>query len=191
MTDRSWRRRPDSPWWSASTANALPLDGDGIYPFAASPSASGFASAAGMIMPGELEAGRIDHALAFTMGKTKTGGPVAPATGSDGDSSEPGAIPEGARLQLDPDLDLDSLGLKPYERTIAEALQRYGMLLVDSGGAVAVRVQHTISTDYRYPWGRRDGRLPTELARHMRAVATGPQRDAIYRFVPNRCARIR
>jgi hypothetical protein len=176
--------------WSAWFANALPLDGNGIYPFAEAPSASGAASAAGLIMPEELEAGRIDHALTFTMKNVKTGGPVPPATGSDGRSSLPGAIPEAARLQLDPGLDLASLGLEPHERVIAEALQRYGMFLVDTGGAVAIRVEHALSTDYRYPWGTRDARLPPELARHMRVLETGPQRPTEYKFVPNRCARI-
>ena len=177
--------------WSAWFGNALPLDGNGIYPRSEAPSASGFASAAGMIMPEELEAGRIEHALAFTMKNTKAGGPVRPATGSDGKSTAPGAIPEGARLQLDPGLDLDSLNLKPHERTIAEALQRYGMFLVDTGGAVAVRVEHTLSTDYAYPWGRSDGRLPSELARHLSVLDAGPQHPVRYEFVPNRCAAIR
>jgi hypothetical protein len=188
--DLSRAEKRDGGGWSAWFANALPLDGEGVYPRSEAPSASGFASAAGMIMPEELEAGEIDHALAFTMKNTKAGGPVRPATGSDGRSTEPGAIPEGARLQLDPELDLDALGLQPHERTIAEALQRYGMFLVDTGGAVALRVEHTLSTGYEYPWGRRDGRLPTELARHLRVLETGPQHPVRYDFVPNRCATI-
>lgn len=38
-----------------------------------------------------------------------------------------------ARVQLDPTLDLDTLGLTPAEKTIAKALQDYGMFLVDYG----------------------------------------------------------
>jgi hypothetical protein len=177
--------------WSAWFANALPTDGEGIYPFSESPSASGFASAAGTIMPEELEAGRIEHALAFTMHHTKAGGPVPPATGSDGWSDAPGAIPEGARLQLDPSLDLERLGLKHWELAIARALQEYGMFLVDTGGAVALRVQHSLSTSYRYPWGDRDyGQVPRVLARHMRVLKLGAQRGEEARFVENRCARL-
>lgn len=176
--------------WSAWWANALPSHGTGIYPFSEAPSASGFASAAGMIRPHELAAGRIEHALAFTMKATKDGGPVRPATGSDGRSTLPGAIPEGARVQLDPSLDLDALGLKRYERVIAEALQRYGMFLVDTGGAVAIRVQNAHSTEYRYPWGGERGRMPSVLARHLRVIETGPQYPITWRFVANHCAKL-
>jgi hypothetical protein len=175
--------------WSAWFANALPTGGRGIYPYAEAPSASGFANAAGMIMPGELEAGRIEHALVFTMHHTKAGGPVPPATGSDGWSDAPGAIPEGARLQLDPSLDLERLGLEPWERVIARALQKYGMFLIDTGGAVALRAQHSLSTSYRYPWGDGlYGQMPRVLARHMRVLKLEPQFETKYKFVPNECA---
>ena len=183
------RKTPDG--WSAEFANGLSTKGTGIYPFAEAPSASGMANAAGMILPEELEAGEIDHALAFTMSNTKAGGPVAPATGSDGRSDAAGAIPEGARVQLDPDLDLDALGLKTWEKTIARAMQEYGMYLVDTGGAVSIRVQHSLSTSYAYPWGRGPyGQMPASLARHMRVLRTGPQKEPTYRFVRNECARL-
>src|SRR5439155_22006500 len=128
--------------WSADFLSALPATGNGIYPFGDSASASGFANAAGTILADELMAGQINHALTFTMHVTKAGGPVSPATASDGWSNSPGAIPEGARVQLDPSLDLDTLGLTPWQKTIARALQPYGMLLVHTGGAFALAVQH-------------------------------------------------
>lgn len=175
--------------WSAWHANAHPTDGSGVYPFAEAPSASGFASAGGTILPEDMQAGQIDHALAFTMHHTKAGGPVAPATASDGWSGVNGAIPEGARLQLDPDLDLDRLGLTSWEKTIARALQDYGMYLVDTGGAVALRAQHSMSTSFDYPWGNGDyGQVPESLARHLRVLELGPQQPVTYRFVENRCA---
>jgi hypothetical protein len=183
-------RRLDGGGWSAWWANALPSDGTGIYPFAEAPSASGFASGAGMILPHELEAGRIEHALGFSMKATKAGGPVRPATASDGRSALPGAIPEGARLQLDPNLDLGSLGLKHHERVIATALQRYGMFLVDTGGAVSLHAQNTHSTDYAYPWGRERGYMPSALAHHLRVLETGPQQPITWRFVTNHCAQL-
>jgi hypothetical protein len=178
--------------WSAWFANALPTSGDGIYPFAEAPSASGFANVAGTIFPEELLAGRIEHALAFTMHNTKAGGPVWPATGSDGWSTVPGAIPEGARLQLDPALDLDSFRLTPWQKTIARALQEYGMYLVDTGGAVALRAQHTMSTSLAYPWGTdTNAYMPPTLARHLRVLQLGPQQPITYRFVSNACATLR
>jgi hypothetical protein len=100
--------------------------------------AGGFASLAGLVWPQELRSGKIDHALFFAYPSTKSCGPVSPATAGDGSSEDSGAIPEGARVQLDPDLDLDSLHLAPYQRTIAEALQTYGMILGDTGGALGL-----------------------------------------------------
>jgi hypothetical protein len=124
--------------WHAVWANSTRLDGSGVYPFGMGTKASGFAGVAGLVWPSELSAGRIDHALFFGYPFTKSGGPVSPATSSDGRSSLPGAMPEGTRVQLDPSLDLNTLHLRPYQRTIARALQTYGMILGDTGGAFAL-----------------------------------------------------
>lgn len=59
--------------------------------------------------------------------------------------NDPWAIPEGARVRLDPSLNLDRLGLTPYERTIAEALQTYGIYLGDDGGGLALQAINPIS----------------------------------------------
>lgn len=56
---------------------------------------------------------------------------MPPATDSDGVSDDPDALPEGARLLLDPDLDLDAVPLLDHERPIAAAPQECGMILVD------------------------------------------------------------
>ncbi|GEM_PF-1132156 len=134
----------------ASWGGAVSLDGTGIYPGGLSTRGSGFAFLGGLIWPDELQDGRIEHALVFNYPYTRAGGPVAPATATDGvwdgteeeirDLAGPGAVPmpEGARLQLDPELDLDTLGLTSYERTIARALQKYGMFLVDTGGGSGI-----------------------------------------------------
>jgi hypothetical protein len=124
--------------WQAIWANSTRLDGTGVYPNGMGTKASGFAGTAGLIFPQELREGHIDHALFFAYPYTKSGGPVSPATSADGLSTMPGALPEGARVQLDPNLDLDSLGLAPFQKTIAKAMQTYGMILGDTGGAFAI-----------------------------------------------------
>jgi hypothetical protein len=124
--------------WHAVWANSTRTDGSGIYPSGLGAKASGFASLAGLVWPEELRRGKIDHALFFAYPFTRSGGPVSPATASDGRLDDSGALPEGARLQLDPNLDLDHLGLMPYQRTIAEAMQTYGIVLGDTGGAFGV-----------------------------------------------------
>jgi hypothetical protein len=121
--------------WHAVWANSTRIDGSGVYPAGLGAKASGFASLAGLIWPEELREGEIDHALFFAYPFTRSGGPVSPATASDGRVEGADALPEGARLQLDPNLDLDRLGLAPYQRTIAEAMQNYGIILGDTGGA--------------------------------------------------------
>jgi hypothetical protein len=185
-------RAPDGTW-SAYWLNATYTSGNGVYAYDMAVRASGFATAAGLILPRELRAGVIPHALVFTMTNGKAGGPVRPATQSDGRSAAPGAIPQGARLQLDPSLDLDSLGLAPWQKTIARALQQYGMYLADTGGAVAIFAQHSGSTGgYVYPWGDVDyGYLPPTLARHMRVLRVGRQFNPVYKFVPTRCMQLR
>ncbi len=104
-------------WWGA-TATGLPLLG-------------------GMMTIAELQRGRIDHALAMAVPHARAGVWSWPAAHGDGDSSDPNSLPEGARLRLDPTLDLKKLNLPPLTRMMAEAAQRYGIVLRDRAGCVA------------------------------------------------------
>src|SRR5688500_2158252 len=81
---------------------------DGIYDRGASCRGSGFANVAGLITPAELAAGVIPHALMFASGVNRSGGPVAPATESDGSRAGSQYVPEGARVRLRRDFDLSS-----------------------------------------------------------------------------------
>jgi hypothetical protein len=180
--------------WSAAWANSLRFDGTGVYPKGLSARGSGFATTAGLIWPEELRQGEIRHALLFSFLTTKAGGPVAPATESDGWSSDAGAIPEGARLQLDPSLDLDALGLNAYEKTIARALQRYGMILGDTGGSptlYAINPQSFGSNPYASIWGDQTyvdlGKLP---AGRFRVLALPPQEAGSWSLVDGGCAKM-
>ncbi|HHT9112669.1 MAG: carboxypeptidase regulatory-like domain-containing protein [Planctomycetes bacterium] len=140
-----WQAKKTKGKWAASWANSISIDSDSIFEKGLSCRGSGFALLNGLIWPDELKAGRIDHAIAFSYDLTRAGGPVSPATDSDGTSKGSDTMPEGARVQLDPTLDLDSLGLTDYEKTIAKALQEYGMILVDDGGGMAFYVVHPLS----------------------------------------------
>jgi hypothetical protein len=179
--------------WTAYWLNAIHTTSDGVYDYDMAIRASGFATAAGLITPRELKAGYIDHALVFTMANGKTGGPIRPATQSDGRSSLPGAIPQGARVQLDPRLDLDSLGLPRWQKVIAQALQEYGMYLADTGGAVSLFAQHSGTTGrYVYPWGDvKYGYMSPSLVKHLRILKLGRQFEPVYKFVPTKCATLR
>ncbi len=175
--------------WSASWGNATLATDTGIYAGGLAARAAGFANGLGLIRPEELAAGTIPHALSFAYPYTKSGGPVAPATASDGSSNAAGATPEGARIQLDPNLNLDSLGLNAWQKTIARALQTYGMFLADGGGTASLYAQNPQSTTVGYPWGDADyPQLPTSLLSHMRVLTLPAQAPWHGFLVPTPCA---
>jgi hypothetical protein len=98
-------------WWGA-TATSLPV-------------------IAGTMMMSELKAGVIPHALAINVPYAKPKSYSLPAQRTDGASTDPNAIPEGARFRLDPNLDVDALNLPPMTKAMAKAAQRYGMIVRD------------------------------------------------------------
>lgn len=156
-----WQARQENGEWVASFGTGFDMDGAGVHPNGMSSRGSGFAFLGGVIWPSELASGEINHPLAFSYEFPKAGGPVAPATDSDGVSNESFALPEGSRIQLDPDFDLDDLTLTDYELTIAKAMQQYGLILVDRGGAgpvgfYAVDPSSSANNDYTDIWGNED-----------------------------------
>jgi hypothetical protein len=102
--------------WGA-TATSLPLIG-------------------GLIRPGELAAGHIDHALAVAIPAARASYFAWPAQRTDGWRRGGSAIPEGQRFRVDPRLGLRKLSLPPLVRMMAEAAQRYGIIVRDQAGAV-------------------------------------------------------
>ncbi len=130
-----FQARMEDGRWVASWVNSISLDSNGIYEKGFSSRGSGFATLAGLIWPDELRRGEIAHALGFSYPGVAAGGPVPPATESDGISTGQWALPEGARLRLDPNLDLAAMNLTPFAKTIAKALQDYGMILFDDGSS--------------------------------------------------------
>jgi hypothetical protein len=176
--------------WTAQWGNALSSLGTGVYPYGLSARGSGFALGAGLIRADEMAAGQINHALVFSYNYPKSGGPVLPATESDGRNTIAGAIPEGARVQLDPSLNLDALGLTPWQKVVARALQQYGMFLGDAGGGIALYAQHPQSAGgVVYPWGDQTyAYLPNSLVDKLRVLKVPPQFTPRYDVVPNSCA---
>lgn len=70
---------------------------------------------------------------------------------TDADDGRRWAIPEGAILQLDPELDLDELELTPGARVIARTLQEYGMVIRDDAGAFTIDVENVSVEDGAEP----------------------------------------
>ena len=129
--------------WSAQTVVVNAVRGSGAscpeHRHCNGAVAAGFALLGGVVWPHELKSGHIDHALALTTPLTRRAEIACPATHTDGKTDLPGAIPEGARLQLDPLFDVDAQPWPAWKKTIAKALQRYGAYVVDTSGALAIR----------------------------------------------------
>jgi hypothetical protein len=133
----SCRRPWISGWhaaWGARIDHVSQSNGVNPYPFGST--ASGLPMAGGMMRLGELRKGRINHALALAIPDTAQDRTRPPANRTDGNDPRPLAIPEGTRLRLDPSVDIGSLGLSPVARAMAEAAQRYGIVIRDRARAV-------------------------------------------------------
>jgi hypothetical protein len=193
-----WQVRGQAGAREASWAVGFPIDGEPILPHGLSARASGFAFAGGLIWPDEIEGDRIDHALLASYPSTRAGGPVAPATDSDGITEDDAAIPLGARVQLDPALDLQELGIEGAALVIARALQEFGMFIVDTGGEAGIGLYGIARKSARQdPWA---GIFPAEPfvvldqipADALHVLDFGPQ-DAAFRDniqpADNRCTR--
>jgi hypothetical protein len=135
--------------WSASAGAALSTSGNGIAPAGtASGDAANFPLLAGIVRPEEILQGHIEHALVFGMSGVSNLGHVCPATHNDGSTSDPGALEEGARLQLDPSVDVAALPIPAWEKTVARAIQTYGMYLRDQGGSFVIYAENPNSRGY-------------------------------------------
>ena len=94
-------------------------------------SATSLPAAAGVITLQDIRQGHIDHALSLELPYPRAGVWSWPAQRSDGTGTDPNAIPEGAQLRLNPSLNLAALHLPPLTLMIAQAAQKYGMIIHD------------------------------------------------------------
>jgi len=110
--DGSWRER----WfWGITAAKLVKLGG--------------------LLTARELATRTIPHALALATPDARARVFAVPAQGTDGDGGRADALPEGAHLRLDPRLDLDRLHLPPVTRALAQAAQRYGIVVNNRTGS--------------------------------------------------------
>ena len=136
--------------WGASWGGRCDLDGDGREdPTIGISTGAGISRYAAVVRESEIAAGRIDHALFFgsNMVTLRGGNPAVnfryPATTSDGSNASGAAttIPEGARVQLDPSIDLTAIsGITAAEIVIGTALQKYGAYCGDNATGANTRM---------------------------------------------------
>lgn len=91
----------------------------------------------------EVASGTIERVLKIGVNESSPEH-VFPMVGSDGDSQDPHAPPQGTRIRIAPDVDLEGFDLPEQARVIAEALQTYGAIIGDSsGGPIALKLEDT------------------------------------------------
>ncbi|MGX9295227.1 carbohydrate-binding domain-containing protein [Tsukamurella paurometabola] len=133
-----------------------------------------FSYLAGLITPQDVESGVIDHALRYAM-PGNSPNYVYPGTRSDGTTL--GGVPEGTRLQLDPNLDLSRFGLSPFQLMLARALQVYGGFNADHADVFVFYARSTLDgTTYAQPIQQ----LPDSLVQHLRFLAPTIASQDIY-----------
>lgn len=93
----------------------------------------------GLVTAADLQRGYINHALSIGLVQTEPKIWSWPAQRTDGSDWTPGIIPipEGTRFRLDPTLNIGSLNLPPIDRMLAQAAQKYGIVVRDKAGTVA------------------------------------------------------
>jgi hypothetical protein len=178
-TDRLWefwRLAESDGAWTAFWGGAMEdvSNGSGVFGPESWPgatdrwgaSASGLPLVGGLITMADLERGSIDHALAISLPQIRSGVFASPAQRSDGNSPSALALPEGARLRLPPGLDLAALHLPPVTLMLAEAAQRYGIVVRDRAANITFNAQVPtpgMPNPYAGPEGLLEGRSPLEL----------------------------
>jgi hypothetical protein len=117
-----WRAGSGAVWRLRS--NALRPDGW------TSADAAGLPILPGLLRPGEVRRGYVDHAIRFTTNVTDRSH-VWPARHDAGAVDDPSYPPMGAWFRLRADFDLT--GYRSDTRAVLRAMQRHGLLLADNG----------------------------------------------------------
>ncbi len=154
-----WRaRREDNDTISYNYMRKWDLNGPGFSePWTEGARGSGLPLFAGLIRPGELESGEIQHALAISVPGPATGVFVQPASSTDG-NGRPMSIPEGARIRLRRDVVLPQphdpitgklIKLTKQQQRLADAivacLRTYGAIVVDRAAVPTLYAQRDVT----------------------------------------------
>ncbi len=116
--------------WTANSGARFDLNSNQVRPNGfTSADAAGLPIFPGLVRFDEVAAGRIDHALRFTLERTRNKH-IFPARHDAGQKAK-NLPPMGLRMRLKPSFNAD--GLPPQSRVIAKAMQSHGLILADNG----------------------------------------------------------
>jgi hypothetical protein len=146
-----WQLHAEANGWHARWGGAMAhvQHSDGLYTAKSWPgaqsfwgvSASSLPQVGGLMLLSDLAHLRIDHALALAIPDPRAGVYSLPAARTDGQSKDPASLPEGARLRLDPTLNLKALHLPAVTLAMARAAQRYGIIVRDTSPVITFYAQ--------------------------------------------------
>jgi hypothetical protein len=104
---------------------------------------------AGDVLPGELDCTTcLNHALSIVVYQAMNSpllGKQAPVFHTDGSVSG-GVFREGAKLQFDPSINVDSLNASTAVKAIMKALQQYGGVITDQTGGRGISIYSALPT---------------------------------------------
>lgn len=127
--DEYFQAAPSGAGWTTGWGTITSLSGSG---WEGGTTGAGASRLGGIIRVADIQAGEIPHALVLESDTACATTSRAPAVKTDGESTRPDCIPEGARLQLDPTIDVAAIpDITPGEMAVARALQQYGGYLID------------------------------------------------------------
>ena len=120
--------------WNVGSSAVWDLQNDEQRPWTwTSADAAGLSIFAGLVRYDEVAAGKIQHAIRFTLPQTSAA-MVLPASHWASTSSNPIAPPMGMRMRLKASYDIS--GFSANVQVILAALQKYGIILADNGSAM-------------------------------------------------------
>lgn len=138
--------------WRAGSRFSSPSNGwgalCGLGEHCNGPNAAGTSGMGGVVRPEEIAQGHIDHALALATPYTRSGFIACPATHTDGKYNDVAALPQGARVQMDPSFNVDNTSWPRWKKVVARALQEYGAYVDDTGGSLSLSSESNVNRGY-------------------------------------------
>lgn len=187
-----------TPSWTCVVGASMDTSGSGVRPTDGpgidwwerhGARACGFPLVAGLITVDDIKSGHIRHALAWAYPHIRSQWFRSPASTAQGDDPQLGALPTrgipcGGQLQLDPTLDLDTLGLTPAARLIARALQEYGAYVSDASGGLTFYADAAPDAQAYWSGALKSADIAAIPLGKLRVLALGP----LTRFQSRRAA---
>jgi hypothetical protein len=127
----TWYTQHTASGWTAGSGAQWTLTSNALRPAGwTSADAAGLPVLPGLLRPDEVAAGKVDHAIRFTVARTDRSY-VWPARHQAGAAADANLPPMGARFRLK--ASFATTGLRADTRTVLAAMKTYGMMLADNG----------------------------------------------------------